>query len=162
MTVTTNKGVNAPVRDAGDVHVTLPTGYINSEVRVWQDRVQIAASEVGSKIYLADLPWDLKLLPDLCKIHFDDAGTSVTLDIGDASNDDSLAADIDIATAAGSSSMMPVIDRSNYGKPLWQILGYATRAAAVATGAKARVYATIAGATTGASIDFYWCFAGTV
>lgn len=165
MSATTSKGRNAPVRDAGDTHYTVPTGYVNSEFRVWQDGVQLpSGTETGSKVYMADLPLDLILDPGFSFIYFDDAGTSVVLDIGDANDDNALADNIDVATAAGSSSMMAAVDRANYGKRLWELLGYATRAAAVTANSngKARIYATVAGANLSAATDLFWKFGGTV
>lgn len=153
------KGKFAPVRDTGDIHETVESGYVRADLRVFvQDGVQIpSGAVVGEKIYLGDVSWDAILDPDLCKIHFDDAGTSVVLDIGDSNDDNALADNLDIATAAGSASLMASVDRANYGKRLWQLLGYATRPKS----GKARLYATIQGANTSAACDLYWKIVGT-
>ena len=159
MAATEHKGRFAPVRDTGDIHETVETGYVRADLRVFvQDGVQIpSGTEIGSKIYLGDVPWDAILDPDLSKLHFDDAGTSVVLDIGDSNDENALADNLDVATAAGSASLMGSVDRANYGKRLWELLGYASRPK---TG-KARLYATVAGANTSAACDLFWKIVGT-
>lgn len=59
-------------------------------------------------------------------IWFDDLGTSVTMDIGDATDEDALVAAQDVAAAAGSCSILKSVDIANYWKPLWEQLGMAS------------------------------------
>lgn len=164
MAATEHYGALAPVPIAGERHKLAPSGHCRAGLAVaWQDRVQIPSGvEVGSKVYLADLSWDFIPDPQLSMIYFDDAGTGQTLDVGDANDSNILVAAQDIATAAGSCSLMKSVDISKYGDPMWKLLGYATRAAALATGERARVYATTGGATTGAACDLAWKFVGVL
>ena len=162
MAATEHYGVLAPVPIAGERHQLAPSGYCRAPLTVaWQDRVQVpTGTEVNSKVWLADLSWDF--IPDaqLSMLYFDDAGTGQSIDIGDANDPDALVDGQDIATAAGSCSLLKTVDIAKYGDPMWKLLGYATREAALKTGSRARVYATILGATTGAAMDLAWKFVG--
>lgn len=164
MAATEHYGALAPVRVAGARHASAPQGLVNGDLKVlWQDRQQLASGvEINSKLYLADLDWDAILDPDLSKIHFDDAGTGQSFDIGDANDPDALVDGQDIATAAGSCSLMKTVGIEKYGDPLWKLLGYATRKAALATGPRARIYLTVLGANLGAATDFAWKFVGAL
>jgi len=87
-------------------------------------------------------------------IDFDDMGTSITLDVGVALDPDCLIAAQDVATAAGSVSLLKSVAIANRRKPLWQLAGYATaRAAKEATkadGSRAELRATLKGGNPGA------------
>lgn len=166
MAVTENYGVYNPKRQAGAQHVLADSGYHRSPLMVaTQDRCQIASgSEVGSKVYLAPVSWDFIPIRELSYVNFDDAGTSVTLNLGDANAPAALIAGQDISAAAGSVSAMKSVDIAKEGQPIWQLLGYATRDAAVAARnglQTAELYFTIAGATTGAACDLAWKLVGT-
>ena len=166
MPVTDNYGVFNPKRQAGAAHVLADSGYHCFPIMVaTQDRCQIASgSEVGSKVYLAPVSWDFIPIRELSTVSFDDAGTSVVLDFGDASNDDVLIDGQDIAAAAGSCSAMKTIGIEQDGDPLWRLLGYATRDAAVLANnglQTASLFFTVKGATTGAACDLVWKLVGT-
>lgn len=166
MAVTDNYGVFNPKRQEGAEHVLADSGYHCFPIMVaTQDRCQIASgSEVGSKVYLAPVSWDFIPIRELSTVNFDDAGTSVTLDFGDANDPNALIAGQDIAAAAGSCSAIKTIDIAAEGDPLWKLLGYATRDAAVLANnglQTAALYFTVTGATTGAACDLAWKLVGT-
>lgn len=85
----------------------------------------------------------------ISQIDFDDFGTSITLDIGVALDPDCLVAAQDVATAAGSVSVLKSVAIANRRKPLWQLAGYASaqaaRAATVKDGGRAELIATFKG-----------------
>ena len=95
-------------------------------LRRWVDVVEVsAAAAIGSTYTFARLPSDCHLDCGLSTVHFDDLSTgATTLDIGDASNDDGLATDIDVNAGAGSALIAEAHPIEDYGKPLWQLLGY--------------------------------------
>ncbi|WP_309628207.1 hypothetical protein [Brevundimonas sp.] len=86
-------------------------------------------------------------------IDFDDMGTSITLDVGVALDTDCLIAAQDVATAAGSVSLLKSVAIANRRKPLWQLAGYASaqaaRTATVAVGGRAELLATLKGGNPG-------------
>lgn len=95
----------------------------HGRVRSLHDTVEITAGDsIGSTYYLAKLPSNCRIEPG-SKIYFDAIGTGATLDIGDANSVDALATDIDIA-AAGSANVLEAVDIADYGKYLWELLGY--------------------------------------
>lgn len=164
MAATEHYGYFAPARQAGAQHVLADYGYHRAEIMVAaMDRVELPTGvEVGSKIYIGDVSWDFIPIRELSYVNFDDAGTSVTLNFGDANDADILIAAQDISAAAGSASLLKSVDISKEGDPLWKLLGYADRDAAVtAVGAVAKPYFSIAGATTGAVCSLAWKFVGT-
>jgi hypothetical protein len=91
----------------------------------------------GDRIPLGKVRSDAYLDGDLSKITFDDMGTSVTIDIiadstvpeiADALNGNSiskLATAIDVATAAGSASLLAGVPTTGKHLPLWQQLNMA-------------------------------------
>lgn len=90
----------------------------------------------------------------ISQIDFDDMGTSITLDVGVALDPDCLIAAQDVATAAGSVSLLKSVAIANRRKPLWQIAGYASaqaaRDASKADGGRAELRATLKGGNPGA------------
>ena len=90
----------------------------------------------------------------ISQIDFDDMGTSITLDVGVALDPDCLIAAQDVATAAGSVSLLKSVSIVNRRKPLWQLAGYASLQAAkdatVADGGRAELIATLKGGNPGA------------
>lgn len=80
-------------------------------------------------VRLAVLDWDTVLSPG-GQFYFDDLGTGCTLSVGDITYPNALCNAQDVATAAGSALIMKSVDIANYFKPLWQVLGYPTLAAA--------------------------------
>lgn len=87
-------------------------------------------------------------------LDFDDFGTDITLDVGVARDPDCLIAAQDVATAAGSVSLLKSVAIANRRKPLWQLAGYdsaqAARAATVKDGGRAELIATLKGGNPGA------------
>lgn len=164
MAATTHKGVFAPVCLPGEQRVLAPSGYVQQFQHVAvQDRAEIPSGvEINSKIYLGEIEWDF--IPNRWASHiaFDDAGTGQTLDIGDVNDPDALVAGQDIAAAAGSVSFLKSVDIDKHGDPMWKLLGYADRKAAVATGTRAVIYATVKGANLGAATSLAWILVGTL
>ncbi|WP_436355672.1 hypothetical protein [Brevundimonas sp. CEF1] len=93
----------------------------------------------------------------LSTIEFDDFGTAITLDVGVASNTANSGAGAvaclvnaqDVATAAGSASLLKSVAITNRHKPLWQLAGYASaqaaRDATASDGGRAELIATLKG-----------------
>ena len=115
----TNIANTTPARPA-------PSSLGGGRVHVWMDTVEVtAAASVGSLYYMARLPSNAVILPQ-SNVYWDDMGTGgATLDIGDANYADGLATDIAIDTSAGSSAFLEAEGIQNYGKMLWELLGYA-------------------------------------
>lgn len=100
-------------------------------VRAVVDSMTAVDAAQNDTIHLATLPSNAVLLPS-STIYHDDFGTGVTLDIGtfdvngsNADDDDSISADADVATAAGSFAVMDsVVTRA--GMRLWELAGAAS------------------------------------
>lgn len=123
-----------PPREMIDVAVQ------HGRVRSLHDTVEITAGDsINSKYFLAKVPSNARIEPQ-SQIHFDAIGTSVTLDIGDANDPDGLATFIDIS-AAGSSIVLEAVDIEDYGKYLWELLGYSED-----PGGQLDLYGTLKGA----------------
>ncbi|CAK8996898.1 Uncharacterized protein SCF082_LOCUS4981 [Durusdinium trenchii] len=121
--------------------------YGASAPKVLFDRVDFTSGDsIGSKGYIARLPRHAVILP-VSRIDFGAHGTSVTLNIGDANDEDGLASVVAIA-AAGSADFLEAVAAENLGKPLWELLGYASEDDADEL---LTIYASIAGAATGAT-----------
>lgn len=164
MAATEHYGYFAPERQAGAQHVLADYGYHRAELLVAAfDRVELPTGvEVNSKIHIGDVSWDFIPIRELSYVNFDDAGTGVVLDFGDENDPDALIDGQDIAAAAGSASLLKTVDISKEGDPLWKLLGYADREAAVtARGAVARPFFTVLGATTGNACSLAWKLVGT-
>lgn len=93
-------------------------------------------------VSLGKFDWDTILDPTLSIVEFSDFGTSVTLDIGDVTYPAALCDGQDIATAAGTANPLKTVSIADRRKPLWQMLGYATLAAAKAVGARCELLAS--------------------
>lgn len=91
-------------------------------------------------VSLGLVPYEAILDPVGSVIFFDDMGTSITLDLGDATHTNTLVAAADVATAAGSVSALKAVDIINHGFPLWKMLGYTTN-----PGGNCELLATLAG-----------------
>lgn len=163
MAATNHVGVFAPVRLPSALHVLAQSGYVEQFLHIAiQDRAEIPTGvEPGSKIYVGDISWDFIPNRDLSVLYFDDAGTGVTINLGDDNDPDALIAGQDISAAAGSVSMLKSVDIDKHGDPLWKLLGYANRDAAGRLGPKARLYITTVGANITAATTFAWTLAGT-
>lgn len=93
-------------------------------VRTMIDHKALTAAGVatGEAVYFARLPSNAVIMPNSTVYH--DALTGANaVDIGDASNPDGLATDLDV-TAAGSKLLLEAIAIEDYGKKLWELLGY--------------------------------------
>lgn len=110
-------------------------GEGGGRTRYWCETVEITASDsVCSTYHLARIPSNARI-HGISKLHFDDLATtgSPTIDIGvynisgasDITDDpDALNDGIDVATAAGSASV--VKDIANYGKRLYEYVASQT------------------------------------
>ena len=78
---------------------------------------------IDSKIFLGAVPSGAVINP-ASTIWFGAFGTSCTLNIGDAQDDDGLATLINVA-AAGNSPILEAMTAQTYAKRLWEHLGYA-------------------------------------
>ncbi len=127
----------------------VPHGFENgSDHIIVRDTVELAAA-AADMVQLAVLGWECVLDPDGCKVWFDDLGTGGTISIGDVTYPAALAATVNTDSAAGNTNMLAAIDIANYFKPLWQMLGYATLAAAKLVGGRCELLLT-RNATSGA------------
>lgn len=118
-------------------------GRVNSPVRrLSHDYVTVDAAQ-NDTISLGFFDWDTLLDPELSVVEFTDLGTSVTMDIGDVTDPDALVAAQDVAAAAGTCNLLKSVTIANRRKPLWEMLGYATLAAAKLVGARAELLATL-------------------
>lgn len=105
-------GVNAT--KALDPYPTnrISKGKSGSLVYVESDSYECSSTAATTVIYMGSkLPAGAVI--QFLQLTFDDLGTSVTLDIGTAYNDDEFASAIDVATAAGSSNTL-LVDGAQY------------------------------------------------
>lgn len=104
-----------------------------------------AATNNADTLQVAVLGWDSVLDPDECKAHWTAGGAGCTLSFGDAAHPTALDNAVDIHLA-GSAALLSAITIPNYFQPLWQLLGYATLAAAQAVSTQCELLFTIGGA----------------
>ncbi|PZQ63356.1 MAG: hypothetical protein DI570_09190 [Phenylobacterium zucineum] len=108
-----------------------------------RDTVELAAAAANDTVSLVKVDWETVINPDTSKFWFDDLGTGNTVSIGDVTYPNALCNAQDTSTAAGSALIMKSVDVANYFKPLWQVLGYASLAAAKAVGTKCELLAKV-------------------
>ena len=103
----------------------IPKAYKGGADRVLvRDRIAVAAAFAqNDRILLATLRSDTIINPLTSFIWFDDMGTSITMDIGSTAAENALVAAQDVATAAGSCSILKSVSIANYWKELWELLG---------------------------------------
>lgn len=131
-------------------------GHI-SQLRL--DTAELVAAAAADIVSLGFYKWETLLSPD-SKVYYDALGTGVTLKIGDATDDDKLAVAA-AASSAGSRSLIASIAIENYGKPLWDMLGYASLAAAKAVNsAGCELLLTVAAVSTTADGTVTWDIKG--
>lgn len=120
--------------------------YKGARLRVLvQDYIELdAAVAQNDRVLLGYVRSDAIIDPVMSKVWFDDLGTSITMDIGGTTDEDILAAAVDVATAAGSCLLMASVDIANYHKPLWELLGET-----VDPGAPLPIYAKLEGGNPG-------------
>lgn len=135
----------------------IPNALENSSDKILvRDTIELAASAADT-VQLGYAPWETVIAP-ASTFYFDDLGTGCTLSIGDVTYPNALCAAQDVATAAGSALVMKSVDIANYFKPLWQVLGYASLAAAQAVGSRCELLATVN--TAAAAGTLTWQIAG--
>lgn len=117
-------------------------GHVRDEILV-RDTIELAAIAAADTVSLCVLGWESVLDPPGCIFFCDDLGTGGTVSIGDVTYPAALAATVNTDSAAlGSTNMCSAVDIANYFKPLWQMLGYATLAAAKLVGAQCELLMT--------------------
>jgi hypothetical protein len=88
-----------------------------------RDTIELASSFAqNDRVLLANVPSDFIFDPLGSTIWFDDLGTAITMDVGSTATENALVAAQDVATAAGSCSVVKSVDVANYGKTLWELL----------------------------------------
>lgn len=105
------------------------------------DTIELAAAAAASRVEIAVLPWETVISPS-SRFWFDDLGATQTFDIGDITYPTGLVSGQDTATAASGAdgiAFLKSVDIASYGQPLWQMLGYATLAAAQLIGAQCQL-----------------------
>jgi hypothetical protein len=105
-----------------------------------RDTIELAAA-AGSLVELAVLPWETVISPS-SRLWFDDLGSAQTFDIGDVTYPTALVSGTDTGTAASGAdgvAFLKSVDIANYFKPLWEMLGYASLAAAKLIGAQCQL-----------------------
>ncbi len=105
-----------------------------------RDKVLLAAAAADT-VQCCLVGWESILSPG-SKFWFDDLGTGGTVSLGDVTYPNALANAVNTDSAAGSSDALAAVAPANYFKPLWQMLGYATLAAAQAVGAQCEMLFT--------------------
>lgn len=123
-----------------------------------RDTVLLAAAPIADVISLGFFGWESVLDPLYCDLAFDALGAGSTLSIGDVTFPAALAA-ATATNAAGALKPLKTITIANYFQPLWQLLGYASLAAAQAIGTKCELLATIAGGAATGNVT--WQFRGS-
>lgn len=121
-------------------------------------------------VVLGNFDWTTRF-DALSVIEFTDFGTGITLDVGvevgptdGAADPDCLVDGQDIATAAGSASLLKSVAIGDRHKPLWQLAGFASaqaaRDATTANGGRATVIATLLGGNPDSG-TLSWSFYGS-
>lgn len=108
-----------------------------------RDTIELAAAAAADTVSLGKVDWETIIDPTAASsIWFDDLGTGQTISIGDATFPNALCNATDTSTAAGTALVMKSVDVANYFKPLWQILGHASLAAAKLVASSCELLAT--------------------
>lgn len=118
-----------------------------------RDTIVLNTTVNGTIIQAArDVGWDTVLDPG-CKFYNDALGAAVTLSFGVAGFTTALdnAVDVHLATAIGGVGLLSAISFGNYYQPLWQMVGYASLAAAQLVSPQAELIFTLGGANTAAA-----------
>lgn len=108
-----------------------------------RDRIELVAAAAAATIRGAVVGWETVLDPYASHFSFDDLGVGNTLSFGNVTYPNALCNAQDVATAAGSASLLKSVDIANYYKPLWEQLGYATLAAAKLIGDQCELLFTV-------------------
>lgn len=124
MAVVTIMGSKARALESAFPPSRAPAGFDKGRVRQIVDNAIFAnGNSVASLCLLGRVPSDAVINP-ASMIYFGAFGTSCTLNIGDANDDDGLATLIAVASA-GSSPILEAMTAQNYPKRLWEHLNYA-------------------------------------
>jgi hypothetical protein len=110
-----------------------------------RDTVTLAAAAINDTVQLAILPWETQIDPIGSDLYFAALGAGTFLQVGDITFPLALTA-ATATNAAGSVKIGAALAIGNYfGKPLWQVLGYATLAAAKLIGTQAELLIKLTG-----------------
>jgi hypothetical protein len=106
-------------------HPAIPLALRGGSDQVFvRDTIELAtAFAQNDRVFLGAIPSDAIINPLTSTVWFDDLGASITMDIGSTAAENALCAAQDVATAAGSCSVVRSLDVANYWRPLWQNLG---------------------------------------
>lgn len=119
----------------------------------------VAAAEVFTNtLQLAVLGWETVLDPVACDVYFDSLGANTTISVGDVTYPTALVNAQDTHTAAGSVKLVKSTALDTWFQPLWQLLGYATLAAAKLIGNQCELLLTFN--TANATGKLSWQFKG--
>lgn len=131
--------------------------YAGGEDRVLaRDTIELAAAAADT-VSLGNFDWETILNPVTSVFWFDDLGTGNTVSVGDIGFPNALCNAQDTSTAAGSALIMKSVDIANYWKPLWQVLGYASLAAAKAVGKQCELLAKVNSAAATNTLTWQIC-----
>lgn len=108
-----------------------------------RDQIELAAAPAADTVQLAVLGWETVIDPYQSDFSFDALGANTTVSIGDVTYPTALVNALDTHTAAGTSKVVKAPDIDAYFQPLWQMLGYATLAAAKLIGNQCELLLTI-------------------
>jgi hypothetical protein len=96
---------------------------VNGQIKVLHDTVvAVATDAVDDKLFAFKIPSNAIILPSSTVYH-EGLGTSVTLNLGDATTTDGLASLVSVASA-GSFSAFENVAVDDYGKEAWELLGH--------------------------------------
>ena len=129
--------------------VSIPNTFENGRQQVIaRDRITLAAAAIADLVEMArNIPWETVLDVHQCQFSFAALGAGSTVSIGDgATNPAALSAAISTAVATKGVDALAAVAIANHHKPLWQLFGYATLAAARAVTPACTIYAKIGGA----------------
>lgn len=102
--------------------VAIDSSQWKGKVRLMFDTIETGVTAANDIIYMARLPSRAVILPQ-STCYFDDLDVS-SMDFGDSNDPNGLMSAVDMATAAGSASILEAHGIANYGKPLWELLAY--------------------------------------
>ncbi|HEY1448851.1 MAG TPA: hypothetical protein VGF33_09960 [Caulobacteraceae bacterium] len=131
------------------VYTQIDAAYFDSITKtVVRDTITLAAAPAADTILACPaggLGWESILDPDECWAHWSALGAGVTVSLGDATFPTALDNLVAMA-AAGKANLLSAVTPPNYYLPLWQQLGYATLAAALAVAKQPTLIFTTSGA----------------
>ena len=143
MAIRAIKGTNIPTRDPSGPSAQAPSGLHKApSIILAMDNAQVIAGDsIGSTIDMVDAPSDCMIGPGMMHIYIPNMGAGVTLNIGDVNYPSGLLAGQAASAVAAVDVFAVGKTNDDIGKPLWQLLGYASDPKAAL-----RLRATTAGA----------------